>query len=122
GKFMGTPPYAPPEQYEGRATERSDQFALAVTWCELVAGNRVFRPAGHDRSRPGMPVDFQKLREREYPTIARALDPRWTNRYPSCGAFVAALRAAANTPRSSRIVLRSTGSCRRCVNKPPPAG
>ena len=42
--FMGTPPYAAPEQYEGRVTERSDQYALAVTWCELVAGHRVMRP------------------------------------------------------------------------------
>jgi hypothetical protein len=100
---MGTPPYAAPEQYEGRATERSDQFALAVTWCELVAGRCVFNPTAlEEPRRPVMPVDLQKFREREYTVIARALDPRWTNRFPSCRAFVAALRAAVTSPRPTR--------------------
>jgi serine/threonine protein kinase len=109
--FMGTPPYAAPEQYEGRVTERSDQFALAVTWCEMVFGHRVFNPTAlEDLRRPMMPVDLQKLREREYPVIARALDPRWTNRYPSCTAFVAALREAINAPRTRRGATVSVGT------------
>jgi serine/threonine protein kinase len=101
--FMGTPPYAAPEQYEGRATERSDQYALAVTWCELVAGVRAFNPAAlADPRRPIMPVDLQQLRECEYPVVARALAPSWTSRYPSCTAFVTALRAAVTNPRPTR--------------------
>lgn len=107
--FLGTPPYAAPEQYEGRATARSDQYALAVTWCQLVAGERVFNPlALEGPPRPVIPIDLRKLREAEYPIVARALAPLWTNRWPSCGDFVAALRQAAEGPRpTQRPALRS---------------
>jgi serine/threonine protein kinase len=105
-RFMGTPPYAAPEQYEGRTTERSDQYALAVTWCELVAGERVFYPGAlREPQGPKMPVDLSKLREREYPVVARALDPRWTHRWPNCREFIAALRQAVNAPRRPRQVI-----------------
>lgn len=101
--LMGTPPYAAPEQYEGRVTERSDQFSLAVTWCELVAGSRVFNPVTlYDPAHPVLPIDLSKLREHEYPVIARALDPRWTHRFPSCTAFIQALRTAVTTVRPNR--------------------
>src|SRR5262249_23010195 len=35
---LGTPPYAAPELYEGRPNERTDQYGLAVTYCELRTG------------------------------------------------------------------------------------
>jgi serine/threonine protein kinase len=99
--FRGTAPYAAPELYEGRATSRTDQFGLAVTYCELCIGPRAFCA---DRiwdgaSYPGSPVDLAKLRDREYQVLARALSDRWTDRWPSCRAFIAALKQATNNSR-----------------------
>src|SRR5262249_26172935 len=50
GGFRGTPPYAAPELYEGRPSRHTDQYALAVTYCELVAGSRMFHKADPDQS------------------------------------------------------------------------
>src|SRR5262249_28731663 len=38
GFRAGTPAYAAPEVYEGRVSDRTDQFALAVTYCEVRGG------------------------------------------------------------------------------------
>src|SRR5262249_28816 len=38
--WKGTPPYAAPELFRGQATVGTDQYALAVTYCDLVAGGR----------------------------------------------------------------------------------
>ena len=97
--FMGTAPYAAPELYEGRVTTHTDQYALAVTYCELVTGGRVMVPAGEYRPPWTSPVDLKKLRTNEYPVIARALDPNWTVRFPNCKCFMTALREALLKPR-----------------------
>jgi serine/threonine protein kinase len=103
--FRGTPPYAAPELYLGRPTSRTDQYGLAVTFCELCIGQRAFVknriPVG--AGYPGLPIDMRSLRERELPTLARAMSERWTERFPSCRDFVAALKGAA---RGSRRVPR----------------
>src|SRR5262249_26353900 len=39
--WRGTPPYAAPELYGGAAAPGTDQYALAVTFCELVLGEQV---------------------------------------------------------------------------------
>ena len=44
----GTPAYMPPEQAEGRATERSDQFSFCVTAFEALHGKRPFGGATLD--------------------------------------------------------------------------
>jgi hypothetical protein len=87
--------------YEGRVTTHTDQYALAVTYCELVTGGRVLVPANQYRPPLTPPVDLKKLRSNEYPVIARALDPNWTGRFPNCKCFVSALREAVQKPRSS---------------------
>jgi serine/threonine protein kinase len=103
--FRGTPPYAAPELYEGRPTSRTDQYCLAVTFCELCAGPRAFV-----KSRPldntiyqGSPIDLAGLRDREFTVLAKALSERWTDRYPNCRDFISALKRAT---RSSRRVYR----------------
>jgi serine/threonine protein kinase len=97
-RFMGTPPYAAPELYEGRVTTHTDQYALAVTYCELVSNNRLLRQ--DYRPDPSeTPVDVRKLRTHEFPVLVRALDPSWTGRFPSCKSFLAALREATQKPR-----------------------
>ena len=93
--FRGTPAYAAPELYEGRTTSRTDQFALAVTYCELCIGSRVFVKRSDDLSRyPGLPVDLSRLRDREYAVLVRAMSERYTDRWPSCQEFVKALKIA----------------------------
>jgi serine/threonine protein kinase len=100
GGWRGTPPYAAPELYRGIPSERTDQYALAVTWCELVEGETVFTHApmpevGH----PQPPVDLVRLPPDEAVVLARALHPQPATRWPSCGAFLEALCAAQSTVR-----------------------
>jgi serine/threonine protein kinase len=108
--WRGTPPYAAPELFRGQATTGTDQFALAVTYLKLCAGERPFFPGDPAAGPPTMAVDMTKVREKEVPVIARALHPQPSARYPSCRAFVAALRDAIQKPRNpvpSRQRLRS---------------
>lgn len=107
GRFMGTPPYAPPELYDGRVTPHTDQYSLAVTYVELVTKGRAMLPPNIG-SRPGAcPVDFKKVRVNEAPVLTRALDPNWTGRWPSCKAFLTALRTALSRPRQTTRKLGS---------------
>src|SRR5262249_8891734 len=61
--WKGTRPYAAPELFHGTAAPGTDQFALAVTFCELVMGERPFwKGAQIDAPPAGMPIDLTKLR------------------------------------------------------------
>ncbi len=106
-RFMGTPPYAAPELYDGNVTPHTDQYALAVTFVSLVTGGRAMFPPEIACRPKAVPVDLKKVRVAEYPIIARALDPHWTNRFPSCKAFIQSLRDAVTRPRKSGPKLGS---------------
>jgi serine/threonine protein kinase len=96
----GTPPYAAPELYRGQAAVGTDQYALCITFLKLCTGNRSFWPNLPEDAPPvGLPVDLSKLREREVPVIARALHPQPGSRWPSCQAFLEALRDASRLAR-----------------------
>jgi serine/threonine protein kinase len=88
--------YAPPECLNGLSSPRSDQYSLAVSFCQL-RGNRVpYRGtsleimAGHLLS----PPDLGMLPLAERPVVARALAKDPEERWPSCRAFVQALAGA----------------------------
>lgn len=100
-RFMGTPPYAAPELYEGKVTTHTDQYGLAVTYMELVSGRRVMFPREIACRPGGCPIDFRKVRGTEVAVIQRALDPNWMNRWPSCKAFVTALHESLARPRNT---------------------
>jgi serine/threonine-protein kinase len=107
--WRGTPPYVAPELYNGQPTVGTDQFALAITYLKLCTGERPFYPGDPAATPPSMPVDLTKLREKEVPIIARALHPQPSARWPSCRAFIQALRQAIVLPRpevSSRKGVR----------------
>jgi serine/threonine protein kinase len=94
--WKGTRPYAAPELHSGQAVSGTDQYALAVTYCELVAGVEPFLPEALSRTAPPcqMPIDRGKMRYHESPVLARALHSQPSARYPSCRAFLGALRKA----------------------------
>ena len=62
---MGTPGYAPPEQYQGRTDSRSDVYALAATMHHLLTGI--------DPRQATMPFDFAPLTS-VLPNTSPALD------------------------------------------------
>ena len=89
--------YAAPEVFRRQTSAASDQYSLAVTYCQLRAGRLPFAgsPAavmhGHLFGAPNLSL----LPEPERPIIARALAKEPSARWPSCQAFVQALAEAA---------------------------
>src|SRR5262249_19697451 len=107
--WRGTPPFAAPELFNGSSSVGTDQYALAVTFCAVVMGERPFVPGALSPSPPpGMPIDLTKLRTLEYPIISRALHPYPSSRWPSCVTFIQELRKAitARTRPSAQAVTR----------------
>ncbi len=98
--WRGTPPYAAPELFKGQATVGTDQYALCITFLHLCAGDRPFwKNVLVDGPPMGLPIDLTKLRKRELPIIRRALHPLPDSRWPSCQAFLQALRDATQSAR-----------------------
>jgi serine/threonine-protein kinase len=112
--WKGTRPYAAPELFNGAAAPGTDQYALAVTFCELVMGERVFVPGA---SATGMPIDLTRVRERDFPIISRALHPYPSSRWPSCVEFLHALRQATIEPRPGRSPRASSAAIRAVARR-----
>ena len=87
--------YAAPEFFENRTTRWSDQYSLAVTYCQLRtgrlphAGSLAEMVLGHITGEP----DLDALPEPEREVLRRALSRKPDRRWPNCRAFVEALRA-----------------------------
>jgi serine/threonine protein kinase len=126
-----TPSYAAPEFLHGATSDRSDQYALAVSYCLLrggrlpFAGNQAQIMAGHMMR----PPDLTMLPERERPAVGRALAKKPEERWHSCRAFVTALAAAATgkaaavpgpLPVRSPIAASSSDCTTPTRTKPPP--
>jgi serine/threonine protein kinase, bacterial len=104
----GTPNYAAPEVFRGGWSRFIDQFALAVSYCELRTGQLPF---------PDTPPSLRKSCDRSHPNlglltppertvVARALETIPDRRWPSCAEFMAHLtRAVQGKPVNGRIVL-----------------
>jgi serine/threonine-protein kinase len=108
----GKPAYAAPEIFQGRLSNRTDQYALAVTYCELRGGRmpfpdtpRTFEPT-YTRPAP----DLSMLTASEQPAIERALAVQPLDRWDSCRQLVAELT---NKTAVSRAQQRGTASDRR---------
>jgi serine/threonine protein kinase len=85
-------PYAAPELFSGRPHVHSDQYSLAVVYCEMLTGQHPFRKQGvrratHDRRHPKLEL----LSDADRSVIARALAGEPEQRFPSCMAMVQAL-------------------------------
>lgn len=87
--------YAAPEIFRGRVTDWSDQYALAVTYCQLRGGRLPFidTPSRLERSYLRPEPDLSMLPEAERPILKRALAPLGQDRWPSCGEMMKRLSA-----------------------------
>jgi serine/threonine-protein kinase len=103
GELLGTAAYISPEQARGRpATAASDRYALAVAAYELLVGERPF-PAEHFAAQARAHIEEPPPRASDHddalppsvdPILTRGLAKRPEDRWPSAGAFAAALREA----------------------------
>jgi tRNA A-37 threonylcarbamoyl transferase component Bud32 len=123
GTQIGTPGYAPPEQYQGLATQASDVFALAATIHHLLTGR-------DPRDNP--PFTFPPARsltpsvsKRTSDALAKALQMRPEDRYPTLAAFRAALGLPKATPAPrpaapAPVAARPAAASPSAVVTPPP--
>ncbi|WP_369243987.1 serine/threonine-protein kinase [Streptomyces sp. R41] len=104
GEFVGTLDYVAPEQISGKPVDgRCDVYSLACVVYEMMAGNPPFereddmallwahqydRPPALTAQRPDIAADVDAV-------LAKSLAKSPEDRYDSCLAFMAALRAAA---------------------------
>lgn len=92
----GTLEYAAPEIFQGRLSDHSDQYALAVSYCQLRGGRLPFPDVPKDFNfnyvRPAPDLDMLSPPER--PIIARALSSAPPDRWPTCRELIAQLRKA----------------------------
>jgi formylglycine-generating enzyme required for sulfatase activity len=118
-----TPAYAAPEFLNGQTSSQSDQYALAVSYCQLRGGRLPFEgtPAqvmtGHLLGSP----DLTMLPGEEQAAVARALAKKPHERWPSCRAFAEAVAASTSgarpAPRPARRRSRS-GAAREAAPLP----
>jgi predicted Ser/Thr protein kinase len=127
GTVIGTAGYLSPEQAHGReSTPASDRYALAVVAFELLTGSRPYEnasPTAEAAAHLNAPVPSISRRGRGIPPHAdavfeRALAKSPSNRFSSCGEFVAALRQAFDESAGATRIVRVPGAARRSFALP----
>jgi serine/threonine-protein kinase len=92
----GSPAYAAPEIFQGQLTRWTDQFSLAVTYCELRGGRRPFsNPPRFGVEYIHPEPDLTMLPDDERSIVARALALHPWERWKSCGEFMTHLSKVA---------------------------
>jgi serine/threonine-protein kinase len=103
----GTTDYAAPEVFAGKVTDRTDQYALAVSYYMLRTGRFPFADTPpefrRDYVRPA--PDLTPLTPRERPVLTRALSAASMDRWPSCTEMMAKLTRAVQQSGRFRAVV-----------------
>jgi serine/threonine protein kinase len=108
----GTLDFAAPEVFQGKLSDRTDQYALAVTYCLLRGGRLPFEDklAAFEPNYVRPPPDLTMLPHPEQLLVARALAPIPYERWPSCKTLIDELERLAvpsNKRRSRRTEHRT---------------
>jgi formylglycine-generating enzyme required for sulfatase activity len=117
-----TPAYAAPEYLRGKVSAHSDQYALAITYCELRGGRLPFEGdqaqilTGHLINPPNLTM----LPAAERPAVAKALAKKPEDRWPSCRAFVQALAGAGDADAAPPPPTPSAAPTPTWRRRPPP--
>ncbi len=111
GTVLGTPAYIAPEQIEGaQPTSACDQYALGVLFFELLTGERPF-PSDDSlvlllqqlqTKAPSAQEIQPELSDEVCKIVAKMLEKKPQNRYPSLNEALADLKALKNTVTSSK--------------------
>ena len=99
----GTRPYMAPEQWQGRVQDaRTDQYALAVTAYELLAGHVPFSVSDMELLKNCVlndsPEPIRDLPDHVNAALLKALSKKRDDRFDSCKNFIKALVAKPETP------------------------
>jgi Tol biopolymer transport system component/tRNA A-37 threonylcarbamoyl transferase component Bud32 len=100
GQIVGTPAYMAPECFEGKASVRSEVFALGIVLYELLTGARPFDRETATATMIAIQLDEapapssvrEDVPERVDALVARAIAKQADDRFADMRAFVAALR------------------------------
>jgi serine/threonine protein kinase, bacterial len=97
---MGTLDYSAPEIFQGWLSDRTDQYALAVSYCHLRSGRLPFpqSPPKFTRDYVRPAPDLTMLSAAERPIIFRALAPVPQDRWPSCTKLIEQLSPCVEEP------------------------
>jgi serine/threonine protein kinase len=110
---VGTTAYAAPELFQGWLSDRTDQYALAVTYYQLRTGRLPF-PDTPTKFEPNYvrPVpNLSLLTRAEEPILVRALAPIPQDRWPTCAEMMTRLsQAVAAETRGQRSEVRGQKS------------
>ena len=124
GEFMGTPGYTAPEQIEGLAVDgRADQYALACSAFELLAGDVPFAESNGwaavmaHVTKPPPPLTPHRpdLWPAVDQVLARAMTKAPEDRYASCQQFGDALQEALSLSRAHDAVVPAHGQAREAL-------
>ncbi|PDW02859.1 hypothetical protein CJ255_11670 [Candidatus Viridilinea mediisalina] len=107
GSQVGTPGYAPPEQYQGLATPQSDIYALGATLHHLLTGRDPTEQLPF--SFPPANQLVPSLSRRTNDALERALQKVPNDRFATMEAFQAALNAQP-LPRPAQVRVAPHGS------------
>jgi serine/threonine protein kinase len=122
GDVGGTPAYAPPEVFRGRASRQSDQYSLAIVYQELLTGQRPFDGTDQQlRARHlAAPPNLVPLPTSDRAAVGRALAKKPEDRFASCMDFIQALDGepatnGTNGKTDSQLIMSTTMSGSRPV-------
>jgi len=106
GTTIGTPGYAPPEQYQGLAEPRSDQYALAATMHHLLTGRDPEQAPPF--AFPSLDKLVAGLHGAVVAALARALAMPLEDRFSSIEEFIAAFMSDSDPAPAHLAGVRAT--------------